>query len=158
LVVRSYGTLRLDPLPALPEAVELARAHGVDLSEHRCRSLAGEDLGDADLVVGFELVHAATAVLNAAAPRDRTFLLGELVTYLEQVPSTADGTPEGARRAVEAAAAQRRARRIAFEEIADPLGLPAKVQARIAADVAAQTSRLASQLFGEGRDFPNRRF
>ena len=148
--VQSFGTLRLDQLPALPEAVDLARAHGVDLSQHRCRSLVGEDLRDADLVVGFELMHAATAVLNASASRDRTFLLSELVAYLDLLPPTADGTPKGARRAVEAAAALRSEHRLTVEEIADPLGRPAKVQARIAADVAAQTSRLALHLFGAG--------
>ena len=147
--MQSYGTLRLDPLPALPEAIELARAHGVDLSAHRCRSLSGEDLRDADLVVGFELVHAATAVLDAGAARDRTFLLAELLAYLNQTPSTADGTVEGARRVIEAAAALRRERRnLAVEEIDDPLGRPAKAQALIADDVAALTSRLAARLFG----------
>jgi protein-tyrosine-phosphatase len=138
-------------MPALPEAVDLARVHGVDLSGHRCRSLAGERLGDADLVVGFELVHAATAVLNAGAQRDRTFLLTELVAYLDQVHPSSDGTAEGARRAVEAAAALRRERRLPVaEEIDDPLGLPPKAQAAIAADVAARTSRAASHLFGGG--------
>jgi len=148
--VQSYGTLRLDPLPALPEAVELANSYGVDLSGHRCRSLAGEDLRDADLVVGFELVHAATAVLDADAVRDRTFLLAELVECLEHIPATADGTAEGARRAVEAAAALRRERRnlAAAKEIDDPLGRPAKAKALIAADVVALTSRLAARLFG----------
>jgi protein-tyrosine phosphatase len=147
--VESYGTLRLDPMPALPEAVELARAYGVDLSAHRCRSLVGEDLRHADLVVGFELVHAATAVLDADAARDRTFLLAELLAYLDQIESTADGTAEGARRVVEAAAAVRRERRnLAVEEIDDPLGQSTKAQALIADDVAALTSRLAVRLFG----------
>jgi protein-tyrosine phosphatase len=143
-------------MPALPEAVELARAYGVDLSTHRCRSLVGEDLRHADLVVGFELVHAATAVLDADAARDRTFLLAELVAYLEHLPATADGTAEGARRAVEAVAALRRERRnLAVEEIDDPLGRPAKAQALIADDVATLTSRLAAQLFGaEARTRP----
>jgi protein-tyrosine-phosphatase len=136
-------------MPALPEAVELARAHGVDLSAHRCRSLAGEDLRHADLVVGFELVHAATAVLDAGAARDRTFLLAELLAYLDQIESTADGTAEGARRVVEAAAALRRERRnLGVEEIEDPLGQSTKAQALIADDVAMLTSRLAVRLFG----------
>jgi protein-tyrosine-phosphatase len=149
--VRSYGTLRLDPLPALPEAVELAHSYGVDLSGHRCRSLAGEDLRDVDLVVGFELVHAARAVLDADAARERTFLLTELVAYLEHIPATTDGRVEGARRAVEAAAALRRERRkLAVEEIDDPLGRPAKAQAQIADDVAALTTLLAARLFGAG--------
>jgi protein-tyrosine-phosphatase len=136
-------------MPALPEAVELARAHGVDLSAHRCRSLADEDLRHADLVVGFELVHAATAVLDAGAARDRTFLLAELLAYLDQIESTADGTAEGARRVVEAAAALRRERRnLGVEEIEDPLGQSTKAQALIADDVAMLTSRLAVRLFG----------
>lgn len=149
VAVQSYGTLRLDPLPALPEAVELARAHGVDLSAHRCRSLVGNSLRDADLVVGFELVHAATAVLDAGAARDRTFLLAELLAYVDGLASTADGTAEGARRVVEAAATLRRERRtLAVEEIDDPLGRSTKAQALIADEVAALTSRLAARLFG----------
>ena len=101
--------------------------------------------------MGFELVHAATAVLEANAVRDRTFLLAELTGYLDEISPEADGTADGARRLLEAAAAARRARRtLAVEEIDDPLGRSAKDQALIADDVAALTSRLAERLFGSG--------
>ena len=102
-------------------------------------------------MVGFELVHAATAVLEANAARDRTFLLAELTGYLDEISSLADGTADGARRLLEAAAAARRTRRsLAVDEIDDPLGRSAKDQALIAEDVAALTSRLARRLFGSG--------
>ena len=42
--VASLGTLELGPVPALPEALEVARSMGVDLSRHRARTVAGSNL------------------------------------------------------------------------------------------------------------------
>src|SRR5439155_4834134 len=79
--VRSVGTLRLDAEPALPEAVESAQQLGLDISQHRSCCIEDVDLSSADLVVGFEANHVASAVVDAGADRKRTFLLPELVGY-----------------------------------------------------------------------------
>jgi protein-tyrosine phosphatase len=148
--VRSLGTMRTDSLPALSEAIQLSRALGIDISGHRSRCLDGVDLGDTDLVIGFERNQVARAVIDAGADRRRTFLLGELVDSLEQVelPPAGD-VVERASRAVEAAAALRAHERgaPASWEIADPFGRSTKESERIARRIAELTSRLARLLF-----------
>ena len=147
--VRSLGLLRQDPLPALVEAVELSRRLGIDLSEHRSACLDGSDLSQADLVIGFELNHVARAVIDAGADRRRTFLLAELVDYLEdtRLPPDQDVTARAAR-AVEAAAELRAGRPPALpQEIGDPAGRPPKVQEQAMEQIVGLTSRLARLLF-----------
>jgi protein-tyrosine-phosphatase len=53
VAVVSVGTLELGPVPALPEAVEMAESYGLNLSGHRAQSIASVDLESCDLVLGF---------------------------------------------------------------------------------------------------------
>lgn len=148
--VRSFGTLDLAPSPVLPEALELAPSLGLDLTSHRSRPLAGEDLSSADLVIGFERMHVSLAVVNAGASRERTFLLTELVDRLEGVTLPEKlGAVERARAAVREADEARSAdTRPIPEEIADPIGgRPAAFRAT-ADRVSSLTHRLARLLFG----------
>ena len=73
--VSSAGTLDLGAVGVLPEALALAPELGVDLSAHRTRCVRDVDLREADLVLGFELTHLATAVVECGAARERTFTL-----------------------------------------------------------------------------------
>ena len=68
VAVRSAGTLGLRGAPPLAEAVKAGRRLGVDIASHRSIALAEADAGAADLVLGFEPMHAAAA-LEAGAPR-----------------------------------------------------------------------------------------
>jgi protein-tyrosine phosphatase len=146
--VRSFGTLELAGAPALPEAVTLSAAEGLDLSVHRSCSLDGVDLREADLVVGFESKHIARAVVDARAARERSFLLGELVEALE-----ADALPDGAdplaraRRGVAAAEARRGTVGAAPPPIPDPYGGTPADYERAAERVRDLTLRLAEALF-----------
>jgi protein-tyrosine phosphatase len=149
--VDSLGTLDLGAVPPLPEAVEHGTRLGVDISGHRARTLVGERLEHADLVLGFERMHVVTAVVDAGAPRKRTFTLPELVGLLERARPRPDGEPvERARQAVSAAAALRPPdpRLVGLPELADPLGRAPDAVRGIADDVAALTSRLVRLLFG----------
>src|SRR5436190_16149246 len=85
----SAGLLGLGPVPALPEAVELARSFGLDLASHRARDLSVVDLEPFDLVLGFERSHVQAAVVDASALIERTFTLPELVLLLEEIPERA---------------------------------------------------------------------
>ena len=136
--VESYGLLELDGTGALHEALELGTGFGVDLASHRSRALRPGVLTTADLVVGFERVHVATAVVDAGARRDVAFTLPELVQLLPA--DTGD-----AREQIHAAATRRKG----FEvpELEDPLGRPYRRQEEIAARVAELTTTLARQLF-----------
>lgn len=151
IAVRSLGTLELGSLAPLDEALDEAGRLGLDLSGHRSRSLVGERLDGADLVLGFERMHVVTSVVDAEAPRDRTFTLPELVGLLDQTePVAAHDAIERARRAIELAAAARPAdpSLIGQPELPDPLGKPREVARETADRIQELTARLARALFG----------
>ncbi|MEE4607290.1 MAG: hypothetical protein V2L15_00250 [Desulfobacteraceae bacterium] len=54
LVVSSMGTHGLDHFPAEPLARQVCRENGVDIEAHRSRSLVGDELRAADLVLCME--------------------------------------------------------------------------------------------------------
>lgn len=145
--VRSFGTLGLPSGEALSQALELAPQFGLDLTAHRSHPLAGADLSDADLVIGFELVHVALAVVDAKAHRERAFLITELVAALDETePPQAYGVVERARATVQQADAARPGG--ALTEVADPLGGPASGYEKSAEEVYRLTTRVAERLFG----------
>jgi protein-tyrosine phosphatase len=148
--VRSFGTLDLAPSQVLPEALELAPSLGLDLTSHRSRPLAGQDLGSADLVIGFERIHVSRAVVDYGASRERAFLLTELVERLEGLTLAEELDPvERARVAVrEADETRTNANWPILEEIADPIGGPPAAFRATADRVARLTNRLAALLFG----------
>lgn len=147
--VQSFGLLELDGTPALGEALELGNGFGVELASHRSRALRRGALEDADLVVGFERIHVAAAVVDAGARREVTYTLPELVSLLAQVrqrPSMPAAA--GARELVLAASSQRAAESFTdVPELGDPLGQPYRRQEELAVRVADLTQALARRLF-----------
>jgi protein-tyrosine phosphatase len=81
--VESYGVLEQGGAPALPGAVRASTAFGVDLTEHRARSLQTGDLVNAQLAIGFEPAHVAAAITTGGVTADRAFLLSELADVVE---------------------------------------------------------------------------
>jgi protein-tyrosine phosphatase len=147
--ISSAGVLDLGPVPALPETIETAAALGLDLSAHRAGCVVGRDLSGADLVVGFEQRHVATAVVDAQAPRERSFTLVEIVDLLERVlPATAEEPAERACQAVARADALRQGRQDPVPEIPDPLGGSVEVYRTTISRVRDLSERLAVRLFG----------
>ena len=152
--IESLGTLELGSLPPLPEAQDEGRRRGLDLSDHRSRSLAGADLSGIDLVIGFERSHIVTAVIDAAAARDRTFTLPELVGLLDGLAAPDTAAPADRARALVRRAAARRPpdpQLLHVPELPDPLRRTPEEQRQIAADIEALVERLASSLFGAAR-------
>ena len=145
--VESYGTLELGPAPAMPEAVAAASALGIDLRAHHARSLRGVSLDDADLVVGFELLHIATAVVEAGASRDRTFMLRELVALLEGFGPAAVAGMSDPMTTVARANARRSAQPQASFSLADPYGRSRRRYSEVAGTIDSLTSTLAMKLF-----------
>ena len=147
----SLGILDLDSAKALPEAVQLAKSFGIDLSGHRGRCLARAELDPFDLIVAFEWIHVQAAIVDGQARVERTFTLPELVGLLEDLPAfEAPRDPaERARARVEAAHALRPAgfRRLRPPEIPDPLGKPMSAQRRIADELQDLVTRLSRMLF-----------
>lgn len=76
--------------PVVDDVVPLMAGHGHDLGAHRSRSLEAGALADRDIVIVFEAAHAAAAVADGGAPRQRVFLIREL---LEVLPPTRPGRP-----------------------------------------------------------------
>jgi protein-tyrosine phosphatase len=152
LHAHSAGTLDLPGAPALPEAVRLAAAIGLDLEEHRSRCVLDVPADEADLVIGFERQHVAHAVVEGGAARERVFLLSEVVSALEEVdraPRDGEGAVERARRLVTEAARHRPA---AAQEIPDPIGGGAPAFENSAAQVRELTAKLAHLLFNGEAD------
>jgi protein-tyrosine phosphatase len=154
LRLQSFGTKDVGPLPPLPEALATATTYGLELGGHRARSLRGSSLTDADLVVGFERIHVATAVVDAGASRQRTFTLPEIVALIGRLPRP-NGPPRAdhARQRV-ASAHELRARNresAGFAELGDPLGGPARRFSEMASQLADLCRSLLSGLFGDAR-------
>jgi protein-tyrosine phosphatase len=146
--VHSMGTLELRSGPALREAIEAASRAGLDLSAHRSRTLRGQDLSQADLVLGFELPHLAAAVIDGGAVRERVFSLPELVELVEQTGPPLDTDPIArARQGIAAANAQRVAG-TPPAELADPIGQTPEFYRDTVERLRDLCERLAIDLFG----------
>ena len=158
LDVASAGTLDLGPVGSPRHALDVMRGAGIDLSGHRARALADVDLKRADLVIGFESVHVAAAVVDGGVRYERAFTLIELVRLLET--STPEGGqfsgdrqtwPEEARRAVARAQSCRGEPGLSTaEDLPDPFGGSASIYQATSDHIADLIQRLLRGLFGEG--------
>jgi protein-tyrosine phosphatase len=146
----SLGTLELGPRPAVPDAVALAEGMGLDLSGHQARSITGADLGDIDLVLGFERRHVLSSVVDAHARIEQTFTLPDFVALLEKLPGPPlpnDRIERALIRIRQAHAARPSGfRNGPMEELRDPLGLPAAAQRQTALDLQGLVDRLSQLL------------
>jgi Protein-tyrosine-phosphatase len=119
--VHSYATHPTEGETPLPEAIKLASRYGVDISEYRSRSLSRSRLERVDLVVGFECIHVAKAVVEAGAKRELAFTLLELIRALAAIELERDENSREHARLVIRRADQVRSRHPSME-IYDPVG------------------------------------
>jgi protein-tyrosine phosphatase len=132
----------------LTEAQEVAASSAIDLSSHRTRWIGAADLHDADLVLGFERAHVATAVLEAGAPRSKTFMITELLELLARNGMSEAKDPATCVRELVAAADQARAGAgPPIIEVPDPFGGSRRVFERTALEVWRLVVELVSLLF-----------
>jgi protein-tyrosine phosphatase len=146
----SCGTLELDGAPVLPEALEIARAYGVDVSSHRTRHITDLPLHEADLVLGFEEAHVLQAVVDAAAPRNRTFTIREIERLLRASETSEETAPvTRARRLVDELGAIRLSQpRSEADDFPDPFRGSASVYRSAAAGIRDLSVLLTANLFG----------
>jgi len=90
VVVDSAGTLDLAGVPASPEAVQVLREAGMDLSGHRSKGLEGSDLRTADLVIAMSYDHLEEIEHGFPEGSFRAYLL----RAFEKGPDPVDGAPE----------------------------------------------------------------
>ncbi|HEX9378928.1 MAG TPA: hypothetical protein VF872_05000 [Gaiellaceae bacterium] len=147
----SYGTLPQENAPPLPEAVELALSCGISLSDHRTRYLNKASLQDVDLLLGFEPAHVQQAVVDAQAPRDRSFTVRDFVSLLPAAgPATAREDVVKRARSLVAATGERFAElpTPTMKTMRDPFGGPWKLYRRTASDIRDLSIVLVESLFG----------
>jgi protein-tyrosine phosphatase len=155
----SYGTLSLEDAPPLPEAVEIALSCGISLSDHRTRYLNKASLQDVDLLLGFEPTHVQHAVVDAQAPRERSFTVRDFVPLLPPAGLSAprEDVVKKARSLV-AAAGERFAEspNPTMRTMRDPFGGPWKLYRQTASDIRELTMVLVESLFGvaDGHGLP----
>jgi protein-tyrosine-phosphatase len=109
--------------PATPNAVEVLRDAGIDISSHRSRDLATlDDVALADLVIGMERRHVQEAVVLEPGVRSRSFTLPELARRATAAPPRAAGVP--LRAWAESLSAGRTAADLlgTADAVADPIG------------------------------------
>ncbi|MDQ3954087.1 MAG: DUF4388 domain-containing protein [Actinomycetota bacterium] len=147
----SVGIEDWGPQPAIPEAVAAARDLGGDLSTHRARAITGVDLGEADLVIGFERAHVSRALGAANATPDKTFTMIELTEYLRDADARQGVDPmTRARDVVEQLRDIRSRRGLSTREIdlTDPLGGPPGAYRETATRIKELCSKVAQGMFG----------
>ena len=151
VTVGSYGTLPLENAAPLPEAVEIALWCGISLSDHRTRYLNNASLEDVDLLLGFEPAHIRQAVVDAKAPRERSFTMRDFVPLL---PAAGLAAPEEEvvkrARSLVAAAGERLAelQNPTMSAMRDPFGGPWKVYRQTASEIRDLSLTLVERLFG----------
>jgi low molecular weight protein-tyrosine phosphatase len=149
--IASLGTLDIGRERALPEAVAIAEELGLDIFDHRARSVTNIDLERFHLVLGFERKHVMSSVVDAEALIEHTFTLPELVELLEGLPAArepADPVERAllrVRRAHKARAPDYRRQR--FPEVEDPLGMSIPDQRDTAHELEALVKELVRLLF-----------
>ncbi|MFN2595259.1 MAG: hypothetical protein ABR579_10270 [Actinomycetota bacterium] len=153
LAIVSVGRPDARPGAALPEALEVARELGLDLSEHRARALTQRELKGFDLVLGFERTHVAEAIRFGGAPRDRAFTIMEFADLLSEIGPIRTNDPlERARVAVSRSNDHRRLVRKygAAVDLVDPIGQTIGAYRNSAAQITRLVDRLVAGLFGVG--------
>ena len=157
LEVTSFGLREVGAIPVLAEALTEAQRLNLDVSAHEATALAGQRLDEADLVIGFERIHVATAVLEAGAAKAKTFTLPELVELLEEIDAPPEPDPVAHARGAIARAEWLRARRPnphVFPELGDPWGGPPEIYVQTGAEVEDLCRRLVAGLFRENAAGP----
>ena len=130
--VHSAGTLGWGG-PATNHAVETLAGRGLDLSGHESRRIKGEDVAEADLIIGVTRDHVHGIVIHDQAALERTFVMGEIVRLGNKVGPRKPG--QSVREWCATVAALRPPNRpagIAADDIADPVGEGLEVYAATA--------------------------
>jgi protein-tyrosine phosphatase len=146
--VASAGLFR-GGVPASPGSVKAMARRGIDLDGHRSRTVTGDLLAEADLVLGMARLHVREAVVAVPEVWPRAFTLKELVRR---------GSEAGRRPAEEPLAdwlarvhdGRRRADLIGddpADDVADPVGGPDRLYLETADELEDLVGRLVDLAF-----------
>jgi protein-tyrosine phosphatase len=152
--VASAGVIGRPGALAMPETVRAAGERGLDISTHRVRRLAIDDIVEADLVIAMASEHRDAVCDAVPEAASKTYTLKELVRLLERMPG--DAAPERVSvderlraRVAQAARGRGDGRRAedADQDVIDPLGMPYESYRAVAWELDEWMRRLASALF-----------
>ena len=150
VTVESFGTLPLENALPLKEATEIALWCGISLSSHRTRYVNNASLEEVDLLLGFEPAHIQQAVVDARAPRERSFTLGDFVSLLPAEGTAPDDDVVKRAGSLVAAAGDRLAEfpKPTMSAMRDPFGGSWKLYRQTASDIRDLSVTLVERLFG----------
>ena len=150
VTVESFGTLPLENALPLKEATEIALWCGISLSSHRTRYVNNASLEEVDLLLGFEPAHIQQAVVDARAPRERSFTLGDFVSLLPAEGAAPDDDVVKRAGSLVAAAGDRLAEfpKPTMSAMRDPFGGSWKLYRQTASDIRDLSVTLVERLFG----------
>lgn len=77
--VRSVGTWAMEGVPAAPGARYVMAERGIDLTQHRARSIDREAVSAADLILVMTEVHREALVAEFVDARSKVYLLSEMI-------------------------------------------------------------------------------
>jgi protein-tyrosine-phosphatase len=141
--VTSVGTWAYFGNPATDEAVEVLRARGIDLSEHRSRALEPKEVQEADVIVAMTSVHRREilhVVPEAAA---------KLILMKELVEMALDGDlPDASEKRIERLVGAPRPKWRRALDLDDPIGKPIGAYERTVAQIEMGVEVLVSALCG----------
>lgn len=136
-------------VPATELAIEVAAAHGYDLSRHVSRRMTAADVARADLVIGMTRDHVREAVTLVPDALGRGFTLKELVRRGRQSGSRLANEPLETWLA--RLASGRTLRDLlghdTYDDIVDPIGESRSVYERVADEIDESVERLVEMAF-----------
>lgn len=148
--VHSAGTLGWGG-PATNHAVETLAARGLDLTAHESRRIKGQDVAEADLIIGMTRDHVHGVVVHDASAIERTFVMGEIVRLGTKVgPRRPDQSVREWCADVAALRPKGRPAGIAADDIADPVGEGLEVYAATADKLDRLCAATAALLLPDG--------
>jgi protein-tyrosine phosphatase len=84
--ISSAGTSAMEGVPASSHSIQVAREHGIDLSEHRARLLNKTLIMESDLIATMSSKHKETIGIIEPAGIDYTFLLTDFCDEEGEIP------------------------------------------------------------------------
>ncbi len=96
--VRSAGTWALEGQPASAYALQVMNEHGLDIGQHRGRTLTQDDVDQADLILVMTKRHADIIERDMRPGPDKLFLLSEMAGQAQDIVDPYGGSLHDYRR------------------------------------------------------------